>query len=156
MDAATLYTLFKFLHVAASMLWIGGAASLSLLNFWLARQQQGPALVSMAQASSLYGRLVIGPSVLLTLAAGIGMVISVGLDASALWIVWGVIGLAGSFVMGAVISRRLTAQMSALAATAPSSDAGLVALQRRLLTVNLLNLILLLSVVWAMVAKPTL
>ncbi|HXF64384.1 MAG TPA: DUF2269 family protein [Caldilineaceae bacterium] len=156
MDVSTFYTLFKFLHVTAAIVWIGGACAISLLNVLLARQQQGPTLAALAQASGLYGRLVIGPSVLLTLAAGIGMVVTAGLDASSLWIVWGLIGLAGSFVMGAVLSRRLADQVTALAATAPSSDARLVALQRRLTTLNALNLLLLLSVVWAMIAKPTL
>ena len=156
MDTFSLYTLFKFLHVAAAILWIGGACAISLINFRLARQQQGPALASLAQASEFYGRLVIGPSVLITLAAGIGMVVTVGLDASALWLVWGMIGIAGSFVMGVVLTRRLTTQVTALATTAPAGDTRLVALQRRLTMLNALNVILLLSVVWAMVAKPTL
>ncbi len=58
-----------------------------------------------------------------------------------------------SLLIGATLIRRTTEQLHAAAATDAPAVTGL---QRRLVGYSLANLALLVSVVWAMVAKPML
>ncbi len=58
--------------------------------------------------------------------------------------------------LGATLIRRAGDELSTLAATAEPGDPRQIALQRRLATLNTINVLLLLTAVWAMVFKPTL
>jgi hypothetical protein len=58
--------------------------------------------------------------------------------------------------LGATLIRRDGEKLSEVAATAAPGDARLSALQQRLTTLNIINVIVLLSAVWAMVFKPAL
>jgi hypothetical protein len=58
--------------------------------------------------------------------------------------------------LGATLIRRAGDELSTLAATAEPSDPRLSALQQRLATLNIINVLVLLSAVWVMVFKPTL
>jgi uncharacterized membrane protein len=152
----TIYNLFKFLHVAAAILWIGGVCTLSLINLRLARKQDRTALASLSRQSGFYGRAIIAPAAAVTLIAGIVMVASSGLNFGALWITWGFAGLFGSIALGAAFIRRVTEALVELAPAAAPADPQVIALQRRLATLNLINLLILLSTVGAMVFKPIL
>jgi len=61
-----------------------------------------------------------------------------------------------SLLLGATVIRRAGDRLVELAATAPPGDARLLSLQRRARTLNLVMILLLVSVVFAMVFKPTL
>ncbi len=108
----SIYTLFKFIHVAAVIIWIGGVFALTVINARLAGEKEQVALLSLSRLSNFYGKVVIGPAAIITLIAGI--------------------------------------------ATAAPKDPRVRALQGRLTTLNMINLLLLFSVVGAMVFKPTL
>jgi hypothetical protein len=103
-----------------------------------------------------YGGAVLGPAAALTLIAGIVTAASAGFDMSALWIIWGFAGILASMALGATLIRRTMRRIGAMAETAAPGEARLLALQRRLAVLNGVNLLLLLSVVWAMIAKPVL
>ena len=150
-----IYTLFKFLHVAAVIVWVGGVATLSLITARLAREQDQAALLALLRQASFYGRAIIGPAAALTLIAGFVMVFVARLGGP-LWVTWGLVGLFVSLLLGAIPIRRTTAELSKLAATAALDDPRMIVLRRRLTTLNTINLLLLLSVVWAMVSKPSL
>jgi uncharacterized membrane protein len=149
----TVYTLFKFLHIAAVILWLGGVATLTLLNLRLLNASDKHALLPVLRLGQFLGRAIIGPAALLTLIAGTVMIANAGIPFSTLWIVWGLGGIVLSIAFGATLIRRATEQLEqAVTADAP----GVLPLQRRLVTFSFANLVLLLSVVWAMVAKPVL
>jgi len=151
-----LYSALKFLHVASVIVWVGGVITLTFLNMRLARTRDEGTLAALASASEFYGRAVIGPATGLTLLAGIASALSVGLPLSALWIIWGFAAILLSLALGATLIRITAQQLGALAATANSATAQVAALQRRLMGLNIINIVLLLSAVWAMIAKPTL
>ena len=99
---------------------------------------------------------MVGPAAVLTLIAGVIMVVDADLGFSTPWIAWGLGGIFLSLVLGATLIRRAGDELS-VATEAPSKDhARIVGLQRRVRNLNTLNLALLFSVVWAMVFKPTL
>lgn len=151
------YDLFKFLHVAAAIVWVGGVSTLMVFNARLARSSAASATqATLARTSGELGRLVIGPAALFTLLAGVGTAVIGGISLGSLWITWGFTGLFLSMgLAGTVIRRSATALELALSEPA-TPPARVATLRGRLTGLNLLNLVLLLSVVAAMVFKPAL
>jgi len=151
----TIYTLFKFLHIVGAIIWIGGVIAVNIVSFRIAREQAGEVLAALSRQSRFYGTAVIGPAAGVTLLAGIVMIAVSGLGVP-LWVIWGFAALLISMALGATLIRRDGEKLSEVAATAAPGDARLSALQQRLTTLNIINVIVLLSAVWAMVFKPTL
>ena len=152
----TLYTLFKFVHVMAVIVWLGGLTTISLITARLGREQEPAAQAAMARQSAFLGQSVIGPSAGVTLIAGIVMVVDSGIGFDTLWIAWGLVGVVVSMGLGATVIRKTGEQLTELAPTAGPRDPQVVALQSRLRATGLFNLLLLVSVVAMMVFKPTL
>ena len=151
----TVYNISLFVHVTAVIIWIGGLVAVGILNARIAREE-GPAMAPIARASRFFGQAVVGPAAVLTLIAGVIMVVDADLGFSTLWIAWGLGGILLSLLLGATLIRRAGDELS-VATEAPSKNhAHIVGLQRRVRNLNTLNLLLLFSVVWAMVFKPTL
>jgi uncharacterized membrane protein len=151
-----LYLLFKFVHVVTVIVWIGGVLTLSVINARLAREPDRAVVMALMRQSGFYGAAVIGPAAALTLVAGIATAASAGIPMSNLWISWGFTTILLSGLLGAVPIRLVTAQVGKLTSLADPRDPRLTAARRRLTLLNAIHLLLLLSAVWAMVAKPTL
>jgi uncharacterized membrane protein len=151
----TVYTLFKFLHIVGAIVWIGGVIAVNIISVRIAREKEGAALAALSRQSRFYGVAVIGPAAGLTLLAGIVMIAVSGLGAP-LWVIWGFAAILVSMGLGATLIRRLGEELSQVAATAKPDDPRLLALQQRLSTINIINVLVLLSAVAAMVFKPAL
>jgi uncharacterized membrane protein len=151
-----MYNLFKFLHIVSTMVWIGGVFTLIFINARLASSREGAVMRAMGQQSAVFGQVVLGPAAGLTLIAGIVTAILGGIRFDTLWILWGFAGVLGSALVGGVLIRRTAEELNRRAAGGSPDPSGLRALQSRLATLNLVNLLLLLSTVAAMVFKPTL
>jgi uncharacterized membrane protein len=150
------YALFKFLHIVGAILWIGGISTLTVVYARLARSQDRSAVAALAQLARFAGQALVGPAAAVTLLAGIATAATAGFDFGLLWITWGFAGILASIALGASLIRRTTAEMGQLATAAAPIEGRLSTLQGRLTLLNLLNLAILLSTVWAMVFKPTL
>src|SRR5215472_17359514 len=151
-----MYNLLKFLHVAAAAVWVGGAAALVILNARAARQRDPAMIAVTARESAFYGRRVLGPAVGVVLFAGLAMVALYRIRFSTFWVVCGLVGLVGSVLIGGLATSRVGTELSALAAATPRDESRVRVLQRRLGLLAAANLLLLFSVIWAMVDKPTL
>ena len=152
----SMFTFFKFLHVAAVILWIGGVCTLTLLNLRLTSEQDRGVLAALHRQADFYGKTGIGAAAALTLIAGIVTTASAGFDFGALWITWGFTAILASFVLGASLIRMTNNRLGQLATSTGNSALSLRSAQQRLAWLNLLNLLLLLSAVGAMVFKPML
>lgn len=148
----TLYNFWLFLHVFAVIVWVGGIITLFVINTRLARARDRAGLAVLAQQSSFFGSAVFMPAGILTLVSGILMVLGSAYDFEDLWITWGFVGILVSVILGAVLTRRTVEELRGLG---PQDAARAPALQQRLATLTALNLLILLSVVWAMIFKPT-
>jgi uncharacterized membrane protein len=149
-----LYTLLKFLHVLSAIVWVGGVFALTVLNARLARARDTDATAALARVGGFYGQAVLGPAAALTLLAGVGTTLTAGFPMRSLWIIWGFAAILASLALGASLIRVTTQRIGTLAAEGDMTQ--IAPLQGRLVTLNVVNILLLLSAVWAMVAKPEL
>ena len=152
----SLYPWLKFAHVAAVAVWVGGVFALTVLNARLARMGEPAAVAALGQQSEAFGRTVIGPAMIIVLIAGLWMAGQFGIPFTSLWIVWGLVGFVVFILLGVVALGRTGAELGALARTAGPSDPRVAALRQRISVLSWLNLLVLVSVIWAMVFKPTL
>ena len=150
------YNLFKFLHVVAVIVWVGGLVAISVINARLAREHDPAQMAPLTRASGFFGGVIVAPAAALTLIAGLVMVANARMSFATLWIAWGLGGLLVSLLLGATLIRRAGTELSAAIQGADSDPSRTEALQRRLRTLSLLNLLILFSAVGAMVFKPTL
>jgi uncharacterized membrane protein len=142
-----LYTLLKLLHVLGAIVWVGGSLVLALSTIRHLRQEEPGTVAVMLRQNAFVGQYAMGPAAALTLLAGIAMMV-VGKWPPTIWIVWGFLGLLGSAALGAGILRR---ELNGVAA---GGDPRVAA--SRMARIAAINLTLLVSVVAAMVFKPTL
>jgi uncharacterized membrane protein len=167
-----MYTTLKFVHVMAAIVWIGSGVALLTVTAGMIRARDYAGVVALGRQSEKLGTRLFAPSALVTLLAGIAMVLVGGLSFTSTWIVIGFVGVAASIVFGAVLGERAQAQLlralvpatgegastprAALGDTParPVVDAAVDAARRRLLAVSCIDLAILTAVVWVMVAKP--
>ncbi|MCD6031678.1 MAG: hypothetical protein K0S78_3852 [Thermomicrobiales bacterium] len=151
----SLYLWLKFVHVAAVVVWVGGVFALTVLNARLARTGEPAAVAALGQQSEAFGRTVIGPAMLVVLIAGLWMAGQFGIPFTSLWIFWGFLGFVLFILLGVVALGRTGAELGVLARTAGPGDPRLAGLRQRIAALSWINLLVLASVIWAMVVKPT-
>jgi hypothetical protein len=151
----TTYNTLKFLHVAAVIIWVGGGFALGILNARLSLTGDRAAIEVLSRQTLFYLRRVIGPAAALVLLAGIGMTVVGHIPPGSFWIVWGYVGIAGFVVLGVILSGRAAAELARLAPTATEADLRIVAVRKRLRILGMSIGLLMATVVWAMVFKPT-
>ena len=151
----TLYLLLKFIHVLAIIVWVGGIFALTLLNARASGSGSATAQAEVGRLSEYFGSVAIGPAMIVAVLAGIATAWRIGFPFGSLWIVWGLIGFV---ISGALIGfiGRTARQFGELPTAAGQAAAQAKAIRGRLLTLNALNILILASVVWAMIFKPTL
>jgi putative membrane protein len=152
----SLYLWLKFVHVAAVAVWVGGVFALTVLNARLARAGEPAAVAALGQQTEAFGRTVIGPAMAIVLIAGLWMAGQFGIPFTDLWIVWGLVGWVAFVVLGVVALGRTGAELGELARTAGAGDPRVAGLRQRIAVLSWLSLLILASVIWAMVFKPTL
>jgi len=149
----TAYSLLEFVHVAAAIIWVGGVITLGVLARRITRMQGEPIAQALAREQRFFGQALMMPASLTTLVSGLAMVGLLG-GRPPFWVVWGLAGVFGSTAIATLLRR--TAQEIARLSAAGADGARLQGLRRRLAVLAATNITVLLSTVWAMVAKPVL
>ena len=148
--------LFKFLHILAVIIWVGGVLTVNVLQVLTGRGHERAGQGSLLGLSDLYGRAIIAPAAALTLLTGLVRVEQINVGYGTFWVAWGIAAVVLSLAIGATLIRATNAELRRVAADAPANDPRWPRLQRRAATLYAINLLLLLSAVWAMEFKPTL
>jgi uncharacterized membrane protein len=147
------YELLKFLHIASVIAWIGGGIGITVLQLRMTASGDRPGLMSVGRQMEAIGKLYYTPLAVLTLATGVWMVATSGWAFGEAWIVAGIAGMVVSMGIGGIMTptgRRLQSESAK-----PEPDVAAVArLSQRLRALGITNLVILMVVVWAMVAKP--
>lgn len=147
------YTIAKYVHVVAAMAWVGGVLLAGVLTARSSNPDDEVAAAAITRINATSG-MVIGPAAVLTLVAGVATTLIGGIPMSTLWVVWGYAGVAVTMVLGGGVLGQTTRRLERVAATSGRGAPEAVVLQRRISRIGLINLVVLLSTVWAMVAKP--
>ena len=150
-----MYDTFKFLHVAAAIIWLGSGVGIMVLMLSLRRANDGQTLMGVTGQMDGLGTKLFGPASMSTLLFGIlTVVVSDGaVQFSDAWIIIGLGGIAFSLVS---VFRRNSLQKkltTALEQGGPQNP-EVAANAKRITMVNMVDLVLLFIVVWAMVFKP--
>jgi uncharacterized membrane protein len=152
----TMENLFKFLHILAVIVWVGGVLTVNVLQVLTGKGHDRAAQASLLRLSDLYGRAVIAPAAALTLLTGLLRVEQIDVGYGTFWVAWGITAIVLSLALGATLIRVTNAELRRIAADTPADDQRWPTLQRRATILFAINLLLLLSAVWAMEFKPTL
>jgi uncharacterized membrane protein len=152
----TRYELFKLLHVVGAIAWLGGGIGLFVLTRRLVATRDHGGLVALGRQSDSLGTWLFMPAALLTIGFGVIMVATeASLGFTDLWILLGFGGIALSGVAQMAVGGPAHKRFLDLV-DRDLDDAEVGAAVRRLSLGSLLDIGILLVVVWAMVAKPTL
>ena len=150
------YSVLKFLHVISVVVWLGGVVALSVLTWRLRGDRNRELLRTALPQLANYGQMMIGPSSGIVLLTGLAMVGMAKIGFGTFWVLWGFAGVVLHTFLGVVVIRRRTMKLAQLAGSKEADDATLAAASRGLWQAQLLYMLILASVVWAMVLKPTL
>ena len=144
------YGVMKLLHIAAAVVWVGGATFLTIYGMRIAATKVSHRVAFANQA--LFAGRVFMISAIVVLAAGIWLVVDGPWEWSDAFISIGFLGIA----LGAVLGPAFYApQSKALIAELESGDeAAAEARSKRLGMVSTLEVVFLFVVIWAMVYKP--
>jgi uncharacterized membrane protein len=149
-----MYNWLKFIHVVSVIVWVGGLVMLMLLNRRLAKTSPPEVVRALGQQGGALSMVVFMPAVLLTVITGIGLVQVGRLGFGQTWIQWGIIGAVVSFIVGGVLTGGTARKLAQQIARGEVDAAQAAAVQRRIMMYVLVNLVVLLSIVWAMTFKP--
>jgi len=145
------YSIFKFLHVAAAVCWVGGGVVLMFLGVLAGRAKDEDAqMVVVKQTASLAMAWFI-PASLATVVFGLIVATLGGLWSEA-WVILGLLGFAATFSTGNFIIKP-TADAVAKHETEGKRELA-VAQGRKLLTVAKFDYVMLFTVIADMVLKP--
>lgn len=148
------YSLFKFLHVASVIIWLGAGFALVMLGVAADRirsnEQFGRVIENMAFLSP---RLFIPSSLAALIFGAIATYLAWSL--SYLWIWIGLAGFAATFATGILVAAPRSAALTKVIAAGGYSDA-MVASGKELLTILKFDFVMLFVVAADMVFKPTL
>ena len=151
MDSYFLYLVFKFLHIATAVLWIGGGVTLAVLGALAQRQGSEERMLQAVESSALLGVRWFMPLSMLTLVFGIVATTLVGLWSEA-WVTLGLLGFLATFLTGILI---LKPRSEAIDSAAKAGNRAVAILEARdLLRVAKFDYVVLFLVVADMVLKP--
>ena len=150
----TLAELLLWIHIVAVVVWLGGAFMLGLIFERAQRSSDEATVLGLSKMGEFLGKAVFSPAGLVTLGAGIWLVIEADYDFSEAWISFGFLGVGLGAIVGiAYYPKAWRRIQSGIEADGMLSNETLAAM-RQLRLVSVLEWLFLLVVVWAMVFKP--
>ena len=153
--ASTWFGVFKLVHVAFAVFWVGGGLLLTALALRAERANDPEDLATIARQATFVGQNMFAPASGVVLAMGIAMVInSPAFGFGTTFVIIGLVGFAISFVTGiAVLSpraKRLVGLFDTVGAAAPETQAAI----KEILRIARIDVGVPLIVVFDMLMKP--
>jgi uncharacterized membrane protein len=149
------YTIYKAIHVAAAVVWVGGDVTLTTLGIVFERRRDGETLAALGKMGAWVGTRVYTPALFVVLAFGIATVEKGGLGWGTFWIDFALAGWAVAAAVGvAFVGPELGRIDAAAQAHGPESE-EVRRRVARLFTVFRFDTALLVLIVIDMAAKPS-
>lgn len=149
-----IYLLFKFLHVAAAIVWVGAGVGLVILGIAAERKKDEAEYGHIIQYLVFMSPRVFIPSSLAVLVFGV-IAAWMSWSFNDLWIDIGLVGFAATFLTGNFLLRPRADKVGAIIAKGPM-NAEAMATGHELVTIAKFDYVMLFVVVADMVFKPTL
>jgi uncharacterized membrane protein len=150
----TTYETLVFLHVVAAAVWVGAGVLSTVLLTQVVRSGDDAMIRTYSRQGALIGPAVFAPASIALIAFGLWAALDLDWDLGATWITIGFVGWAIGFVLGlgyhGPVGSRLKRAIAEEGPTGPRA----ARLLRQELAVGVFELIVVIIVVWAMVAKP--
>jgi uncharacterized membrane protein len=148
------YGLFKAMHVTFAVLWVGGAAMLTLLAIAAERSNDPMQIAQIARQAATVGEKFFAPVGLVTFLMGVAMMLNTSWGWGHFWIVVALVGYATTFGIGiGVIAPTVKKVHAAIEAHGPTHPDS-IALIKRVMLITRIDTALLLVIVLDMVTKP--
>ncbi len=147
-----LYSILKFFHVAAAMVWVGGGFVLMLLGVFAQRARNAEDLLAVVRQVAVVGPRVFLPASVLALGSGLGTVWAGGWA----WEAWVILGLGGMLFTALFGQFALKPRADLIVAWRddPRRRRDTVRAATELLALARIDVAVLLTVVALMVLKP--
>jgi len=145
------YSIFKFLHVAAAVAWVGGGLILFFLGLRAEAQKDEAAQMRVIDQVTALAPIWFIPASLATLVLGIIVTFFGGLWSQA-WVILGLVGWAATFVTGNFVLKPTAEAIGRANAEGRTSEAQ--ALATKILQVGKFDYTMLFLVIADMVLKP--
>ena len=150
----SLYEALVLVHVVMAIVRIGGGIVVVVLGMRAAAEADWARAVSLGRDAQWLGARLFMPASILLLLSGIWAADEGGWDFGDAWITIGFVGIAVSLLAGMLV---FVPERARIAAAAAERGPAAPEVQRRIHRLSLftqLELLVLIVVVWAMVAKP--
>jgi uncharacterized membrane protein len=148
------YAVFKFVHIAFAVIWIGGGALLTILALVAERKDDPMEVVLVARQAALVGEKLFAPAGLVVFLMGIAMMLNTNWGWGTFWIDAGLVGYAITFVTGTAVLAPLAKRIKVSAEENGPTDPLTLALISRILLIARIDVALLFLVIADMVTKP--
>ena len=148
-----MYNFWQFLHVTSAVVWVGSAILVLFLSLRLGAAKDNPIAVPamrLLETTAVPLFILVSLSTLVT-----GLVMAFGwVGFGPLWIKIGLGGIAISLIMGFGYFKPLVEKLDAAVKEHGPEDSRVQALVRQNDIMSAVEVVVLLVVIWAMVAKP--
>jgi uncharacterized membrane protein len=145
------YEFLLFVHIAAAMIWLGGAFTFQMYGLVVHRGGDPGELARFAGRAGVLGERMFVPASLVVVLAGVGLIIDGNWDWGQLWVIFALVTFAASFLTGVLVISPIAKRIPVVGSTTPAGQA----LIQRLFTVLRIDLAFMYAIVFAMVVKPT-
>jgi uncharacterized membrane protein len=148
------YAVFKLVHVALAVFWVGGGLALTVIALRAERAQDPLEMAMIAKQAAFIGERFFAPAGLVVLAMGITMVINDHIGFGTTWVDIGLVGYALTFTTGIAFlsprAKRIAELLDTKGPAAPETQAAI----RQILLIARIDVAVLLLVVADMLMKP--
>lgn len=143
------------IHILAAITWLGGGIMAQILAFRIVRSGDPARTVAFSRDMEFFGGRVFMPAAIVLAIAGILMVIDIEVFAFGdAWIIFGLAVIAFSAVLGAAFLTPEGGRIAAIIENRGVEDREVQDRINRIILASRVELLLLLSAVYAMVFKP--
>jgi uncharacterized membrane protein len=148
------YAVFKLIHVALAVFWVGGGLALTVIALRAERVQDPLEMAMIAKQAAFIGERFFAPAGLVVLAMGITMVVNDHIGFGTTWVDIGLAGYAVTFTTGiGFLSPRAKRIAQLLDTKGPAASETQAAI-RQILLIARIDVGVLLLVVADMLLKP--
>jgi uncharacterized membrane protein len=148
------YSVYKALHVAAIVVWVGGDVTLTTLGIVFERRRDGAALAELGKMGAWIGTRVYTPTLFAVLGFGIALVEKGGYGWGTFWIDFALVGWTIATLVGVGFVGPELGRIDAAAQQHGPDSPEVASRVKRLFAVFRFDTALLLLIVLDMTAKP--